>query len=283
MADRHGTMWAVGERECSIQRRHQKVIEESPSPLVERIPGMRAKLFEAARLAAAAIGYTGAGTVEFMADDRGPVLLPGDEHPAAGGTPGHRGDHRTGPGRAADRHRRRQPARAATARGHRAFHRGPALRRGPGQGLAAAGRRRAPFPGAGRAHRVRHPRPGRDPAGFGHRRRFADLGVLRPDAGQGHLLRADPGAGSGGAGRRAGPRPHPRRRHQPAPAGQRAAAPGVPGRRHRHRLLRHPRTGRSGRRAGGYRSAVGAGRRTRRRRPQSQHRNGVRSGTQRLA
>ncbi|SON60981.1 Acetyl-/propionyl-coenzyme A carboxylase alpha chain [Mycobacterium simulans] len=69
MADTHGTVWAVGERECSIQRRHQKIIEEAPSPLVERIPGMRAKLFDAARLAAEAIGYTGAGTVEFLADD----------------------------------------------------------------------------------------------------------------------------------------------------------------------------------------------------------------------
>jgi pyruvate carboxylase subunit A/propionyl-CoA carboxylase alpha chain len=71
LADAHGTVWAVGERECSIQRRHQKIIEEAPSPLVERTPGMRAKLFDAARLAATAIGYTGAGTVEFMANDRG--------------------------------------------------------------------------------------------------------------------------------------------------------------------------------------------------------------------
>ena len=71
LADEHGTVWAVGERECSIQRRHQKIIEEAPSPLVERTPGMRAKLFDAARLAATAIGYTGAGTVEFMADDSG--------------------------------------------------------------------------------------------------------------------------------------------------------------------------------------------------------------------
>ncbi|AWT56323.1 biotin carboxylase N-terminal domain-containing protein [Mycolicibacterium smegmatis] len=71
LADAHGTVWTVGERECSIQRRHQKVIEEAPSPLVERTPGMRAKLFDAARLAARAIGYTGAGTVEFMADDNG--------------------------------------------------------------------------------------------------------------------------------------------------------------------------------------------------------------------
>src|SRR6201990_2848842 len=71
MADTHGTVWAVGERECSIQRRHQKIIEEAPSPLVDRIPGMRAKLFDAAGLAAGAIHYTGAGTVEFLADDNG--------------------------------------------------------------------------------------------------------------------------------------------------------------------------------------------------------------------
>lgn len=72
MADQHGTVWAVGERECSIQRRHQKIIEEAPSPLVERTEGMRAKLFDAARLAAEAIGYAGAGTVEFMAGPDGP-------------------------------------------------------------------------------------------------------------------------------------------------------------------------------------------------------------------
>ncbi|HEV2781226.1 MAG TPA: biotin carboxylase N-terminal domain-containing protein [Actinophytocola sp.] len=71
LADAHGTVWAVGERECSIQRRHQKVVEEAPSPLVERIGGMRAELFAAARNAAKAIGYLGAGTVEFLADDSG--------------------------------------------------------------------------------------------------------------------------------------------------------------------------------------------------------------------
>ncbi|OUS95381.1 biotin carboxylase N-terminal domain-containing protein [Rhodococcus sp. NCIMB 12038] len=70
MADRHGTVWAVGERECSIQRRHQKVVEEAPSPLVEAVPGMRERLFEAARLAAKAIDYEGAGTVEFLATGR---------------------------------------------------------------------------------------------------------------------------------------------------------------------------------------------------------------------
>ncbi|MFF1819019.1 acetyl/propionyl/methylcrotonyl-CoA carboxylase subunit alpha [Kribbella sp. NPDC058245] len=71
MADQHGTIWAAGERECSIQRRHQKVVEEAPSPLVERIPSMRPLLFDAARKAAAAISYVGAGTVEFLADEDG--------------------------------------------------------------------------------------------------------------------------------------------------------------------------------------------------------------------
>ena len=71
LADAHGTVWCLGERECSIQRRHQKIVEEAPSPLVERVDGMRERLFDAARAAAKAIGYLGAGTVEFLADDDG--------------------------------------------------------------------------------------------------------------------------------------------------------------------------------------------------------------------
>ncbi|PXY23555.1 acetyl/propionyl-CoA carboxylase subuit alpha [Prauserella coralliicola] len=65
MADTHGTVWTVGERECSIQRRHQKVVEEAPSPLVDA--AMRERLFDAAAKAAKAVGYVGAGTVEFLA------------------------------------------------------------------------------------------------------------------------------------------------------------------------------------------------------------------------
>jgi len=76
LADAHGTVWALGERECSIQRRHQKVVEEAPSPLVDRHTradgtGMRAQLLAAATEAARAIGYVGAGTVEFLADETG--------------------------------------------------------------------------------------------------------------------------------------------------------------------------------------------------------------------
>ncbi|WP_086853130.1 acetyl/propionyl/methylcrotonyl-CoA carboxylase subunit alpha [Amycolatopsis kentuckyensis] len=69
LADAHGTVWAVGERECSIQRRHQKVVEEAPSPFVDA--AMREELFEAARKAAKAIDYVGAGTVEFLAGPDG--------------------------------------------------------------------------------------------------------------------------------------------------------------------------------------------------------------------
>jgi len=71
LGDRHGNLVHLGERECSVQRRHQKVIEESPSPLVARMPGMRERMGEAALHAARAAGYFNAGTVEFLADNSG--------------------------------------------------------------------------------------------------------------------------------------------------------------------------------------------------------------------
>ena len=66
IGDAHGTVLSLGERECSLQRRHQKVLEESPSPVVS--PELRAQLGEEAVALAQAAGYTGAGTVEFIAD-----------------------------------------------------------------------------------------------------------------------------------------------------------------------------------------------------------------------
>ena len=68
LGDQHGNMVHLGERECSIQRRHQKVIEECPSPLVALHPEMRAAMGEAALKAARAAGYYNAGTVEFLVD-----------------------------------------------------------------------------------------------------------------------------------------------------------------------------------------------------------------------
>ncbi|MCC7358112.1 MAG: ATP-grasp domain-containing protein [Anaerolineales bacterium] len=66
--DDHGHVIQLGERECSVQRRHQKVIEEAPSPLLEAHPGLRAAMGQAAVAAAQAVGYTNAGTVEFIVD-----------------------------------------------------------------------------------------------------------------------------------------------------------------------------------------------------------------------
>ena len=69
LADRHGHAVHLGERDCSVQRRYQKVIEEAPSPAVD--DALRAALGDTALRAAAAVGYTGAGTVEFLLDGDG--------------------------------------------------------------------------------------------------------------------------------------------------------------------------------------------------------------------
>jgi propionyl-CoA carboxylase alpha chain len=67
VGDTHGRIVQLFERECSIQRRHQKLVEESPSPAVG--PDLRHRLGEAALAVARAVGYTGAGTVEFLLED----------------------------------------------------------------------------------------------------------------------------------------------------------------------------------------------------------------------
>jgi acetyl-CoA carboxylase biotin carboxylase subunit len=69
LADHHGVVLPFVERECSIQRRHQKVIEETPSVAVS--PTLRRRLTRAAAAIAASVGYTNAGTIEFLVDGRG--------------------------------------------------------------------------------------------------------------------------------------------------------------------------------------------------------------------
>lgn len=67
IADTHGNVVALGERDCSVQRNHQKMIEESPSPLLN--DEMRARMMESAITATRAVGYTSAGTIEFLVDE----------------------------------------------------------------------------------------------------------------------------------------------------------------------------------------------------------------------
>jgi acetyl-CoA/propionyl-CoA carboxylase biotin carboxyl carrier protein len=69
LADKHGNVIHLGERDCSLQRRHQKLIEEAPAPAVEAIPGLREKIGKIGTDAAAAVAYSGAGTIEGLLQD----------------------------------------------------------------------------------------------------------------------------------------------------------------------------------------------------------------------
>jgi len=281
LADAHGTVWALGERECSIQRRHQKVIEEAPSPLVD--DATRARLCDAAVAAARAVDYVGAGTVEFLAATApdGTVAFYflemntrlQVEHPVtecvtgldlvalqlsvAEGIPLPPG----GP-----------PEFTGHAIEVRLYAEDPSLDWQPQSGtlhrFAVPGvdaEFQLPVSGEWSQGTTRHSRP----------RLRLDSGVvdgsvggraLRPDAGQGDRLGAGPGVRRPRPGRRAGRRRDPRRPHEPGPAGQRAAPPGVPGRDIDTRVLRPARAdrgvraGRSARRAR-VGAAVRAGRR----------------------
>ena len=134
LGDKHGNILYLGERECSIQRRHQKVIEEAPSPFVT--PEMRKAMGEQAVALARAVGYYSAGTVELIVIGRRPerqeLLLPRDEHAAAGRASGDRGSDRPRPGRADDPRRggREAGVQAGRCEAQRLVDRGAGLCRG---------------------------------------------------------------------------------------------------------------------------------------------------------
>ena len=191
--DKHGNVVHLCERECSIQRRHQKIVEEAPSPGVDRRDAGR-DVRRGASPWPRAIGYVGAGTVEFLVvgdgDDAG-VLLPRDEHPAAGRAPGHRGGHRPRPRRAAAPVAEGEPLPLTQddvrADGHAIEVR--ALRRGPGARLPPDHRDADRVRASAAARRVR--------STAASRRQLGRLRRLRPDAGQGDRARRRPGRGRG--------------------------------------------------------------------------------------
>ncbi len=88
LADKYGNVIHLGERDCSIQRNHQKMIEESPSAAVHR--KLEKKMGDAAVTAAKAAGYENAGTIEFLLEPDGKFLFHGNEYKNPGGTSGDR-------------------------------------------------------------------------------------------------------------------------------------------------------------------------------------------------
>ena len=151
LADRHGAVIHLGERDCTLQRRHQKVVEEAPSPAVD--DALRERMGAMAVAAARAVGYVSAGTVECLVDPRGRVLLPRDEHAHPGRAHRHRARDRRRSGASADRDRGRRAACAAPVgrAPARPRVRVPGQRGGRGRGLPAGPGADHALPRAGRA------------------------------------------------------------------------------------------------------------------------------------
>ena len=276
-ATRTGAWSHLFERECSIQRRHQKIVEECPSPAVD--DALRDELCAAAVAAGKAIGYTGAGTVEFVLDHDGSFwFLEVNtrlqvEHPVT--------ELVTGLDLVALQLRIAEgeplPPRVTRRADRRPRDRGPALRRGRAGRVPARHRHRCTasrIPPARAARRRRR------------RRRLGGQPALRPDAGQGRSRTAAPGRTPPGAwpARCGQAEIHGVTTNRDLLVGDPAGA-GVPGRRHRHRLPDQARTrgpGR-GRRPGAAGPGARAGRRAGPPGPAPRRGTGARHAAQRLA
>ena len=174
LADEHGNTVYLGERECSIQRRHQKVLEEAPSPLVD--PDMRGRMGAVAVRVAKAAGYWNAGTIEFLVDQREKLLFPGNEHAVAGGASGDGIDHRARPGSITDPNRgwREASVQAGGCLDPGTRDRMPYLCGRPGQQL---------LPQSGKDHHAAHPGRAGNPPGQRSVRRLDRAHRLRSVAG----------------------------------------------------------------------------------------------------
>ena len=195
LGDNHGNLVHLFERDCSVQRRHQKVIEYAPAWSLP--PALRARLADDALKIARHVKYSNAGTVEFLVGEDGGALLHRGQPAHPGRAHRHRGDHRPRPGagadpdraglqavRSGDRHRQPGGHPAARRRDPGARH-----RRGSAQRLPARHGQDHRLPAGGRP---RHPPRRR----LGLRRR-ARLAVLRLAAGEDHRQRASSGTTSG--------------------------------------------------------------------------------------
>ena len=191
IADNYGNVWAPGVRDCSIQRRNQKVIEESSSPALTPEQDVELRESRIALVQGGRVPRRRHRGVPLPAGGEA-VRLPRGEHPAAGRAPDHRGDHRPGPGEAADHRRRRAAGWRATPPPSSATPIEARLN------AEDADHGFAPVAGQGRAADACRPGPGvRVDTGIARRRRHP--AGLRLDDRQDHRLGPGPGRGAGPA------------------------------------------------------------------------------------